>query len=172
MMEMIRSPKMQLIGIYRAAGQAGQLDIETAVAFSGQPNALNSGWGATFNYDNLSSGPHTVGVQIEDSTEAAVSLVNNVTVVQLGIFALVDQFYLSETTARLEGEIIVLSGVVVRDKASQQSKTMVALGIYRADLTLYPLFAWEVMPALEEISPQPLQAATSMGKCCLQAIWI
>ena len=26
------------------------------------------------------------------------------------------------------------------------------------------LFAREVMPALEDISPQPLQAATSMGK--------
>src|SRR5712691_10724069 len=32
------------------------------------------------------------------------------------------------------------------------------------------LFAQEVMPALEELSPQPLQAATSMGKHCVQAI--
>jgi limonene-1,2-epoxide hydrolase len=32
------------------------------------------------------------------------------------------------------------------------------------------LFARKVMPALEEISPQPMQVAISMGKCCLQAI--
>ena len=32
------------------------------------------------------------------------------------------------------------------------------------------LFAQEVMPALEELSPQPLQTATSMGKHCVQAI--
>lgn len=97
---------------------------DVAAAFSEQPNALNSGWGATFNYGNLSSGPHTIGVQIEDSTGAAVSLAHNVTVVRLGGYAFVDQFDLSEATARIEGEDIVLSGVVVRDKASQQTKTI------------------------------------------------
>jgi hypothetical protein len=30
------------------------------------------------------------------------------------------------------------------------------------------LFAREVIPALEEISPQPMQAATSMEKHCLK----
>ena len=33
------------------------------------------------------------------------------------------------------------------------------------------LFAQEVMPALEEISPQPLQTAISTGKRCVQTIW-
>lgn len=97
---------------------------DVATAFLGQPNALNSGWGATFNYGNLSSGLHTIGVQIEDSTGAAVSLAHNVTVVRLGGFAFVDQFDLSSATARLEGGDIVLSGIVVRDKASQQTKTI------------------------------------------------
>jgi limonene-1,2-epoxide hydrolase len=32
------------------------------------------------------------------------------------------------------------------------------------------LLAREVMPALEEISPQPMQTATSMGKRCVQTI--
>ena len=32
------------------------------------------------------------------------------------------------------------------------------------------LFAQEVMPALDEISPQPLQTAISMGKRCVQTI--
>lgn len=97
---------------------------DVAAAFSGQPNALNSGWGATFNYGNLTSGPHTVGVHIEDSTGAAVSLAHNVTVMRLGGYAFVDQFDLSNATARLEGEEIILNGVVVRDKASQQTKTI------------------------------------------------
>lgn len=97
---------------------------DVAIAFPGQSNALNSGWGATFNYGNLSSGLHTIGVQIEDSTGAAVSLAHNVTVVRLGGYAFVDQFDLSSATARLDGEEIVISGVVVRDKASQQTKTI------------------------------------------------
>jgi limonene-1,2-epoxide hydrolase len=33
------------------------------------------------------------------------------------------------------------------------------------------LLAREVMPALEEISPQPMQTATSMGKRCVRLIW-
>jgi len=33
------------------------------------------------------------------------------------------------------------------------------------------LFAQEVMPALDEILPQPLQTATSTGKRCVQTIW-
>jgi limonene-1,2-epoxide hydrolase len=33
------------------------------------------------------------------------------------------------------------------------------------------LFAQEVMPALDEISPQPMQTATSMGKRCVRLIW-
>jgi hypothetical protein len=97
---------------------------DVATAFPGQPNALNSGWGATFNYGNLTSGTHTVGVQIEDSTGTAILLAHNVTVVRLGGYAFVDQFDLSSATARLEGEEITLSGVVVRDKASQQIKTI------------------------------------------------
>jgi len=36
----------------------------------------------------------------------------------------VDQFHLSGATAHLEGEEIVLSGVVIRDKVSQQTKTI------------------------------------------------
>jgi hypothetical protein len=97
---------------------------DVAAAFPEQPNALSSGWGATFNYGNLTAGPHTIGVQIEDSTGAAVVLAHNVTVVRLGGYAFVDQFDLSEATARVEKEDIVLSGVVVRDKASQQTKTI------------------------------------------------
>jgi hypothetical protein len=97
---------------------------DVAVAFSGQANALNSGWGATFNYGNLSAGLHTIGVQIEDSTGAAVMLAHNVTIVRLGGFAFVDQFDLSNATTRIDGEEIVLSGVVVRDKESQRTKTI------------------------------------------------
>ena len=97
---------------------------DVAAAFPSNPNALNSGWGMVFNYGILPSGVHTLGVQITDSTGAAQTSTHLVTVVKPGGFEFVDQFDLSGATARIDGENIVLSGVVVRDKASQQSKTV------------------------------------------------
>lgn len=67
---------------------------------------------------------HTIGVQITDSTGAGQALTHLVAVVKPGGSEFLDQFDLSEATARIEGENIILSGVVVRDKASQQSKTV------------------------------------------------
>jgi hypothetical protein len=97
---------------------------DVAAAFPSNPPALNSGWGMVFNYGVLSSGVHTLGVQITDSAGAAQTSTHLVTVVKPGGFEFVDQFDLSGATARIEGENIILSGVVVRDKASQQSKTV------------------------------------------------
>jgi len=42
----------------------------------------------------------------------------------VGGFAFLDQFNLAGATAQIQGEDIVLSGVQVRDKASQQSKSV------------------------------------------------
>jgi hypothetical protein len=44
------------------------------------------------------------------------------TSLRLGGFTFLDQFDLTSASARIEGEDIVLSGVQVRDKASQQTK--------------------------------------------------
>jgi hypothetical protein len=95
---------------------------DVAAAYPGIATALNSGWGAVFNYGILNAGPHTFGVQITDSTGATFSAPHGVTVVKLGEFEFLDQCTLSGATAQLQGEDIVLSGVQVRDKATQQSK--------------------------------------------------
>jgi hypothetical protein len=97
---------------------------DVATAFLGQVNALDSGWGAVFNYGTLSSGLHTITVQIEDSTGAAVALAHNVMVVRLGGFEFIDQLELSETTARINGQEIEIQRVKIRDKATQQEKTV------------------------------------------------
>jgi hypothetical protein len=81
---------------------------------------LTSGWGTVFNYSTLSSGTHTIGVQITDSLGIRQTMTQTVQVVRVGEFEFLDQFDLSNATVRLEGDNIVLSGVVVRDKASQQ----------------------------------------------------
>jgi hypothetical protein len=101
---------------------SGRQDVATA--FPSNANALNSGWGITFNYGNLSDGHHTVGVRLGDSTGTALTETHNVNVVRIGGFAFVDQFDISTATARIEGEEIILAGVRVRDKATQQTRTI------------------------------------------------
>jgi hypothetical protein len=97
---------------------------DVAVAFPDHTNALSSGWGMLYNYGRLSAGPHQIGVLISAYFGYGSLTQHNVTVVKLGGSEFLDQFDLSNATAQLEGEEIVLSGVVVRDKASQQTKTI------------------------------------------------
>jgi hypothetical protein len=97
---------------------------DIATAYPGNANALNSGWGATFNYGLLNSGFHTFGVQIADSVGATFSDSHGVTVVKIGGFEFLDQVNLSGATVRIEGEDIVLEGVQGRDKASQQTRVI------------------------------------------------
>ncbi len=95
---------------------------DVAAHFPAMSQALHSGWGMTFNYGLLPSGPYTFEVQLEASSGAVRSLTHPVTVVRVGEFAFLDQFDLSGATVRREGEEIVLAGVRIREKASQQSK--------------------------------------------------
>ena len=95
---------------------------DVAAHFPALPQALNSGWGLTFNYGLLPSGSHTFEVQLEASSGEVLSRTHPVTVVRVGEFAFLDQFDLSGATVRLAGEEIVLTGVRIRDKASQQGK--------------------------------------------------
>ena len=101
---------------------SGRQDV--AAAYPKSANALTSGWGLTFNYGNLAEGAHIVGVRLGDSAGTSVTETHNVNVVRIGGFAFVDQFDLSAATARIEGEDIVLTGVRVRDKATQQTRTV------------------------------------------------
>jgi hypothetical protein len=98
---------------------------DVAAAFPDEPAALSSGWGTVFNYGLLSPGLHTL--TIVDNSHRGISPVlatHAVEVVRPGGFEYLDQFDLSGATARLEGDLIILSGVVVRDQASQQTKTV------------------------------------------------
>jgi hypothetical protein len=97
---------------------------DVAAAFAAQPAALSSGWGTVLNYGLLSAGHHTV--RLTDSRYDGIIIfldTHEVTIVRPGGFEYLDQFDLSSATARIAGDNIILSGVVVRDKASQQTKT-------------------------------------------------
>ncbi len=97
---------------------------DVAIVFSSNPNARNSGWGMTANYANLSAGLHTIGVQIESSAGVVFSTFRQVTVVKVEGFEYIDLVDFSDATAQIEGEDVVVSGVRIRDSASQQTKTV------------------------------------------------
>jgi len=106
---------------------------DVAAAFPDNPNALHSGWGMAFNYGLLSPGRHTIGIETEILAGADQSLTHSVWVVRPGGFEFLDQFDLSEATAQIvqvhpwaqpSREEIRITGVHVRDKASQQSRVV------------------------------------------------
>jgi hypothetical protein len=120
----------QFGGVVPCCAQRG----DVAVAYPEIPNALNSGWGLILNYGNLTDGPHTLDIEIEDSAGILVTQSRVVTVVKIGGFEFLDLFDLSAASARIlhrhpwgiagEVEEIVVEGVRVRDKASQFSKVV------------------------------------------------
>ena len=101
---------------------------DVAAAYPGVAGALASGWGLVFNYGDLKPGPHTLGVRLTAQTAGGApleeTLTHTVTVVRLGGYAFVDEFDLRAATVRLEDEVVVLSGVVVRDKATQATQVV------------------------------------------------
>ncbi len=88
------------------------------------PNAESSGWGMTFNYGELSAGFHRLSVGMQDSMGGQMQLANDITVVRPGGFSYLDQFDFSGATATPDGQDIVLSGIQIRDKATQQQKVI------------------------------------------------
>lgn len=95
-------------------------DVQNAYPQYPAENTLNSGYGFTFNYGNLSAGPHQLVVEIQDSSGAQSQYIHHVTVVKPGDFAYIDQVDLTAASASREGQDLRLSGLQVRDKASQQ----------------------------------------------------
>ena len=88
-------------------------------------NAKQSGWGLVYNYGNLPEGEHTITVRM--TTEAGLVTApeaRTVTVSRLGGYTFVDQFDLGQAEVDLVGEEIILSGVRVRDKETQQWQTI------------------------------------------------
>jgi hypothetical protein len=100
-------------------------DVQAAFPQFPADNTLHSGWGTTFNWGLLSAGMHTVQVRIfNTSDEQFFPEMRTVTVVKPGDFEFLDQFSLSGAAARIQGEDLVVEGVVVRDKATQQQRAI------------------------------------------------
>ena len=95
-------------------------DVQAGNPGAPAENTLNSGFGITFNYGNLTPGAHTIGVRIRDSSGAQAASTHAVTVVRLGDFRFIDQVDLSSAAAVREGQDLLLSGVRIRDQNTQQ----------------------------------------------------
>jgi hypothetical protein len=63
-------------------------------------------------------------VQLEASDGETQTLTRTFTTLRIGGFPFLDQFDLAQASVRIEGDDIVLSGVQVRDKVSQQTKNI------------------------------------------------
>jgi len=94
-------------------------DVETFFPQFPSANTRNSGYGLTFNYGELSSGTHTIQVDIRDTSGAQFSRTHNVTVVKPGNAAFIDQVDLSSASAARQDQEILINGLRVRDKDSQ-----------------------------------------------------
>ncbi len=101
---------------------SGRQDV--AAVFPDNPNALNSGWGVTANYANLPAGGHSIGVQIESSAGVVFSTSHQVTVVKVEGFPYIDLVDLTNATTRIEGDDVIVSGILIRDAVSQQTTTV------------------------------------------------
>lgn len=96
-------------------------------AFPDQPQALRSGFGSPLNFNLLSSGAHTIGVEVTDSAGGSLTTDVQVTAVKLGDSEFLDQFDLSSATASIiGGQTLVLDKLKVRDKATQQVREIIA----------------------------------------------
>lgn len=95
-------------------------DVQSAYPQYPAENTYNSGFGVTFNYGNLSAGPHQLVVDIADSSGAQTRFTHQVTVVKPGDFAFVDRVDWTGASATREGQEVLITGLRVRDKASQQ----------------------------------------------------
>jgi hypothetical protein len=100
-------------------------DVQAAFPEFPAENTLNSGWGATFNWGILSSGMHTVRVEIESIAGGFFSTdTRTVTVVRPGDFEFLSQFDPTNATVSLSSSSIVVNGIQVTDQITGQSKTI------------------------------------------------
>lgn len=95
-------------------------DVQSAFPQYPDENTYNSGYGITFNYGNLAAGPHRLVVEIQDSSGVQTQYTHTITVVKPGDFAFIDRVDLTGAQAAKDSQDILLSGLRVRDKASQK----------------------------------------------------
>jgi hypothetical protein len=104
---------------------APRADVEAAFPEFPSDNTFRSGWTGLLNWGVLSPGPHTVRVAASSTTGAVFSSPTRVvTVVKLGESEFLDQMDFSGASFAGEGEEIVAGRVVVRDRETQQNRTV------------------------------------------------
>lgn len=93
---------------------------DVAAAFPDYPQARLSGFGAPINFNLLSAGAHTVGVEAQDSSGATRTVDHQITAVKIGGFEFIDQFDLSAAEVSINGANVEINNLTVRDKATQE----------------------------------------------------
>jgi hypothetical protein len=97
---------------------------DVAALFPNSPLAVNSGWGTVVNYGGLTTGAHTISIQVTDSRGVTQTFERGIETIRIGDATFVDHLNLADATVRIEGEEIVISGVHVRDSTTQETRTV------------------------------------------------
>jgi hypothetical protein len=97
---------------------------DVATLFPNYPAAGSSGWGAVVNYGALPTGPHTLSIQVTDSRAVTHTFERGIETIRIGDAVFVDDLNLANATARIEDEDLVIAGVHVRDKATQETRVV------------------------------------------------
>ena len=96
---------------------------DVAAAFPDEPNALNSGFGVTFNYGLLSSGVHQLMVEVEDSEGDIKKVVKGILVKRLGEFEFLEDLDLSAANVRIANGCLLVEGAIAQDAVTGQTAT-------------------------------------------------
>jgi hypothetical protein len=130
-------------------------DVQGAFPNFAAENTLNSGWGTIFNWGLLSPGVHTVRLEISSTSGNSLRTETRaVMVVKPGGFEFLSRFDLSEAVAAIEGNELVVRGVIVRDSVSLQEKEIDAR--FRWFTSSQSLGMVEAVTVAEIVSRRPL----------------
>jgi len=92
---------------------------DVKAGFANHPQALQSGFGALVNFNLFDGATHIISIDVQDSTGATAHVARTIETIKVADSEFLDQFDLSAATASVEGETLLLDGIKVRDKASQ-----------------------------------------------------
>lgn len=100
-------------------------DVQALFPTDPPDTALQSGWGMTLNWGQLSAGRHTMRVDLQTVSGVVFSTPTRVvTVVKPGGAEFLDVFDVSGARARIEGQEIIVDRVIVQNKLTQERKVI------------------------------------------------
>src|SRR5262249_13744244 len=106
---------------------------DVKASFPNHPQSLQSGFGALVNFNLFDGGTHVISVEVQDSTGATKSVARTIETVKVADSEFLDQFDLSAATASTSGETLLLDGIKVRDKASQNTTPVTVGYVWQED---------------------------------------